>query len=228
MSCHNDPHFGGAVCKPDFNMECTCQENDIYKPDPYDYSAYMRCNPEPSMFSCENYEEFDIERERCMSMPIGPPCTALGIFPNLNDCRWYQVCRWSILLGNYHQSHVRCPKEGYYYSVGHRQCVRKDDLPDDDPCIVGYPVDEDPIEETLTSFEPPRIILPESDYTLDDVGIPDDDNEDYVDSSESEEGETEARIEKPQTYSCPASVFLFVYWLPGVAEYACSNAPATT
>ena len=251
MSCHEDPIFSGGVCRPEPATGCTCSEEQTRIPDPYNYRMYLECRPQPRIQACQIHEEFDPKTKECKTRPVAPPCTNLGVFPNINDCRWYQICRWEPEINNFYSSQVRCLKPDHYFSIGHRTCIRGKDMLATDPCAKTFVkelrqneekdqlVEEKPSinsttnqtlidqvdnfksveEENEVEQETRFALAPKIGYLNDPVSSDNEIKSDFNDSSEI----VEAKSTPSRSYACPASVYLFVYWLPSLANYACST-----
>lgn len=96
-------------------------------------------------------------------MPESPRCTAMGVFPNRNSCRWYYICLWPPNYGTYQKIPIKCPKKDEVFSNTHRKCAHVKDLPKTDACKNGLLEDK-----PVLRFQNPR---PQTDNSLIDSFI---------------------------------------------------------
>ncbi|XP_018025905.1 signaling mucin MSB2-like [Hyalella azteca] len=140
-SCYPDPAFGGGVCKPGLQTNCSCIPGVTEeKPDPFDPRSYLQCDGSnlPKLNACETRNEFLITEKICAKIPPVPRCSVLGTFANVNDCRWYYSCLFPIGASgstSYRQVLSRCATEGTMYSNTNMTCQAADQFPANDACL---------------------------------------------------------------------------------------------
>ncbi|XP_047741002.1 mucin-2-like [Hyalella azteca] len=217
-SCYPDPAFGGGVCKPGLQTNCSCTQGVTEKkPDPFDPGSYFQCDGShyPKLDACEPSKEFLPTQKICAQVHPVPRCSGLGTFANRNDCRWYYTCLFPSTGGDsspYRQVLSRCAPEGTLYSNTNMTCQPLDKFPANHECISLLTTTA-PTTSTTTPTTTPA--TPPTTPTTAPTSA----------STATTATTTLAPI-TPTTavprYNCPIFVIFFIFWWPDAVTYMCS------
>ncbi|XP_063594894.1 cartilage oligomeric matrix protein-like [Penaeus indicus] len=93
--CSQKNAFGGGVCYPDEPAECTCENADEFRVDPYDPQKFFFCEnvgSKPESHKCPDGQKLDSNSGLCKADTGFPSCTQSGTFANTQNCGEYYSC----------------------------------------------------------------------------------------------------------------------------------------
>ena len=221
---------------------CSCSDQEALRADPFDPSSYLLCFGTNNSFiqSCGRHQEYNAISSSCIDMPNSPRCTAIGIFPNPNSCRWYYICLWPPNGSRYQKIPVRC-EPGFVYSRISRSCVSRDKLDslnlqqncDEEEHLLlnsdSISVVENLISDLTNNAQQIKadMTTPNSSPTVPQqvpsaiIRTPVVFAPSFSNTDTGSNNNDQAITTTESTYSCPMTVMFVLYWFPGVVNYAC-------